>query len=33
MLGLIAAGIGFAALAIRSWWFNRKVIKGPEERD
>jgi hypothetical protein len=33
MLGLVAAGIGFATLAIKSWWSNRKVVKGPAERD
>jgi hypothetical protein len=33
MLGLVATGIGFAALAIKSWWSNRKVVKGLAKRD
>lgn len=33
MLGLVAGGIGFAALAIKSWWSNRKTEKAPAERD
>jgi hypothetical protein len=33
MLGLIAAGIGFAALAIKSWWSNRKAVNVLAERD
>ena len=31
MLGLVASSIGCAALAIRSWWSNRKFLKGSAE--
>jgi hypothetical protein len=32
MLGLMACGVLFAALAIRAWWASRKLEKPPAEK-